>query len=516
MAKKQYTSTVREVVARSRNGRNPSAGNVSVMVSNSGSVGGADPELYANVNKLLAGMASLPDIIRTGDITQWTDNNFLSAARSAAEFLSKLQDDIAKGHITFEQGASFGEFVKGLYAGKGAAIDKDGNAEVESLRVRSYMEVMELIVNRLSALEGDQLLTEGDTIERVVLNDDGTYDLYLKAKWDGYFTAQAEGNVLKGIYNTLAEGSGNYYTSWMRVNTVNAAMNLINVSLYADEDVPGGQNFAPEEMMKIARWGNQTDTTRQSCLYLSSTEGRIVKLTGVTKPIIDASNYGATFGTLPEFLHELGLPINPDQDYMYARGLVVQDLIHVDYKGRPMVTIVDTGQWVSGKMYYFETINPDTGIIETHDAWHYGCKWRCMKTGTTQEPRWNSTDWAMVEGNPEFTVEFEPVNTVFRVTNIDMTLQIVARIYNRDVTADILDEDVIWSRYSEDSEGNVRLLSDNVWAHNHAGAGKSVHITTADIDWDGGALPKKIRFTATVTLRDGEEATAAMNLIDLK
>ena len=94
-------------------------------------------------------------------------------------FLSKIAADIAQGHITFQQGltaiglavfkdgAHFGEFVKSLYAGKGAGIDADGNAEVESLRVRSYFECLELIINRLSAIEGDQLLTESDTIESV-------------------------------------------------------------------------------------------------------------------------------------------------------------------------------------------------------------------------------------------------------------------------------------------------------------------------------------------------------------
>ena len=140
-------------------------------------------------------------------------------------FLSKITADIAQGRITFQQGltaiglavfkdgAHFGEFVKSLYAGKGAGIDAQGNAEVESLRVRSYFECLELIVNRLSAIEGDQLLTEADTIESVDDLGDGCFGLHLKSKWDGYFTAQAENNVLKGIINTLAQGSGKYYTS---------------------------------------------------------------------------------------------------------------------------------------------------------------------------------------------------------------------------------------------------------------------------------------------------------------
>lgn len=218
------------------------------------------------------------------------------------KFLSRIADDIAEGRITFaqglravgasvfEDGATFGDFVKSLYAGKGAAIDKDGNGEFESVRARGYIEAMEYIVNRLAAVEGDQLLTEGDTIDRVVDNGDGTYGLYLHSKWEGYFTAQQENNVLKGIVNTLSTGSGTYHTSWMRVNSVNAALNYMEVTMYPDDETPAGKNYPPCELMKVARWGNQTDPERQSCLYLSSTEGRIVKLSGVTKPIIDRSN----------------------------------------------------------------------------------------------------------------------------------------------------------------------------------------------------------------------------------
>lgn len=429
-------------------------------------------------------------------------------------FLSKIADDVAAGHITFEQGlkavglavfgdgAHFGTFVKSLYAGKGAGIDKDGNAEFESVRVRTYFEAMEFIVNRLSAIEGDQLLTEGDTIERIVDNGDGTYGLYLHSKWDGYYTAQKENNVLKGIINTLATGSGVYYTSWMRVNSVNPALNYIEVTLYPDAEVPGGKNYPPCELMKFARWGNQTDTTRQSCLYLSSTEGRIVKLSGVTKPIIDKTNYGATFGTPPEWLFAMGLPIVQGQDYVYARGLIVQDVIRIDYQGKPIVTFVDRGQWSATADYYCEAVNPTTGQYETSDVWYNGCKYRCMVTGTHTAPAWNSTAWAMIEGNPDFIVDFEPTDYLFDPDKFDVTLTIIAKLHNIDITADILDTDVVWTRYSEDAQGAPRTASDNAWAIKRAGAGKSMHLTKEDADFNG-YVPRTLRFTATVTLRDG-------------
>jgi hypothetical protein len=438
------------------------------------------------------------------------------------QFLSRLADDVAKGNLTFEKmltvlglavfkdGAHYGEFVKSLYAGTGAGIDELGNAEFESVRVRSYFECLELIINRLSAIEGDQILTEGDTIESVDDLGDNCYGLHLRSKWDGYFTAQYPNNVLKGIVNTLAAGSGVYYTSWLRVNSVNTANNYIEVALYPDEETPAGKNYPPCEMMKIARWGNQTDKKRQSCIYLSSTEGRIVRLTGVTKPIIDASNYGATFGTLPEFLQEMDLPTIEGQDYVYARGLIVQDIIRIDYQGKPVSEVVDRGAWSADADYYCEAVNPATGRYEISDVWYNGCKYRCAKTGTTTAPAWNNTDWAMVEGNPEFTVDFADTDYIFDPDRFNLTLSIIAKLYNMDITADILDADVQWTRYSEDADGVERVASDNAWALKRAGAGKSIDLTVEDCDFNG-YVPKVLKFIATVTLRDGMGNEAGTN-----
>ena len=444
-------------------------------------------------------------------------------------FLSKVAADIAQGHITFQQGltaiglavfkdgAHFGEFVKSLYAGKGAGIDADGNAEVESLRVRSYFECLELIINRLSAIEGDQLLTETDTIESVDDLGDNCFGLHLKSKWDGYFTAQVENNVLKGIINTLAQGSGTYYTAWFRVNSVNTANNYIEVTQYPDTEVPSGKNYPPCEMMKIARYGNQTDTKRQDCLYLSSTEGRIVKLKGVTKPILDKANYGAAFGTLPDFVRELldedgnPLPLRDGLDYMYIPGIVTMDVIRLNkWTLKPIVTYVDRGTWRQGEKYYCETENPDTGEYETSDVWFNGCKYRCCKNLTATAPAWNNTDWAMIEGNPDFAVVFQEPESLIDIDNIDVTLTIVATLYNIVITDDILDADISWTRYSEDADGNERTDSDTIWSLKRGGSGKSLHLTAADMDFNG-YVPKVIRFTATVTLRDGmgnETATA--------
>lgn len=541
---KQYTSKITLRTPRPRSERlreqGIGGGATTVVVSGGGSGGGTsigDGHTHGNLSALneistdKQGYLYLTQIreteneetgeLTTEQVTEKVKAGFADMAYDLTEdspvreqFLSRLADDVAKGNLTFEKmltvlglslfkgGAQFGEFIKSLYAGKGAGIDELGNAEFESVRVRSYFECMELIINRLSAIEGDQILTEADTIESVDDLGDNCYGLHLRSKWEGYFTAQYPNNVLKGIINTLATGSGVYYTSWMRVNSVNTANNYIEVTLYPDSEVPAGTNYPPCEMMKIARWGNQTDTKRQSCIYLSSTEGRIVRLTGVTKPIIDTANYGATFGTLPEFLLAMDLPIIEGQDYVYARGLIVQDIIRIDYQGQPVCEIIDRGQWSADADYYCRALNPTTGQYEISDVWYMGCKYRCAKTGTKTAPAWNNTDWAMIEGNPEFTVEFAETDYLFDPDRFALTLTIIAKLYNIDITDDILDADVQWTRYSEDADGNERVASDTAWALKRANEGKSIDLTVADCDFNG-YIPKTLKFIATVTLRDG-------------
>lgn len=440
------------------------------------------------------------------------------------KYLRKDQDDETEHKLTMgaahvKNDFAVGEFVKSLYTGKGAGIDENGNAEVESLRVRSSMDVLELIVNRLSAIEGDQLLTESDTIESVTKDNDGTYTLKLKSKWDGYFTAQAENSVLKGIINTLAQGSGEYHTAWFRVNSVNTANNSINVTMYPDDETPAGKNYEPQALMKIARWGNATDPTRQSCIYLSSTEGRIVKLVNVTKPIIDKTNYGTTWGSLPDFVKSLKdddgnlLPLRDGLDYLYAPGIVTMDIVRLNkWTNKRLPTYVDRGAFAKGSKYYCEATNPDTGEYETSDVWYYGCKWRCCKNLTSTAPAWNNTDWAMVEGNPEFSVDFAEAEFVVDPDNVHIPLTLVAKLYNMDVTDDIKTEDMAWTRYSEDADGNERTALDNQWTLKHAGAGKAITLTKDDMDM-GAYMPKTIRFTCTATLRDGENNAVATDAV---
>jgi len=194
---------------------------------------------------------------------------------------------------------------------------------------------------------------------------------------------------------------------------------------------------------------------------------------------------------------------------MYIPGIITTDMIRIDYQGAPIAEYVDRGAWSDTESYYHNAKNPTTGVYEISDVWYNGCKYRCQKTGTTTAPAWNNTDWAMIEGNPEFTVDFAEMENIYDMDNFNTALTIVAKLYNLDITEDILDADVMWTRYSEDADGVERIASDNAWVLRRANSGKYLSLIISDCDING-YMPKKIRFTATVTLRDGEGNAACV------
>jgi Carbohydrate binding domain. len=347
-----------------------------------------------------------------------------------SRYLSGIRPDTAHAPIHFAQGLTakevrtegteqvqeqllVGDFLSGQ---SGARINKDGAAEVETLTVRSRLEVAEMQINRLTAVEGDWLLTESGTVEQV--EQRGTqWVLTMRRRFEGDITAFAVHDVIKGIVSTAAVRAFRpntplptpetvlYAVAWLRVESVDINDNSITCSLYDNADVPGGANMQPCEGMNLARWGNTSIAERRSCLYLSSREGRIMHLQGVTAPKITAEHQRASFGTLPDFLKsELGEVVDGKDDYLFARGLVVQDIIRLDAKANPIPEIVDRGNWQQGTTYYGGTRNPETKRFEISDVWLDGARWRCTTTkseGTTETPAPNSIHWTLIQAKPK-------------------------------------------------------------------------------------------------------------------
>ena len=465
-----------------------------------------------NLQYILAKQAQqvIIDLIKTGEGKTPSDTNVFSALRSLATFLRKDQPDATQYLLRLLGGVHFGEFASSLMNGTGGSIDSHGNAELETLRLRSALIVKELIYNRWSAQEGNTTFTEAGTIDAVKQEDDGTYTLTIRRRWEYDVTAFDEQDVCYGSVNDLAQGGGHYYDAWFRVLSVNRTANTLSVVFYPDDEVPGGQNYTPQVGMVVTRRGNATNTERQGFWYISSYEGCICFLDGVTKPILEERNYAIIIGKLKRLSLFDNLPINYLHSYVYCRGIAIQDLLRIDYQGTPVVTLNDRGFW---SLEVAQSDNPYTVGQDTVDTvWHYGCRWKCLVTGTTDEPRYAATGWAMIEGNPNFTIDIESENGwAFDGGQLTedvpfTTLTVTGTLYNRDVTAHILDDDISWTR----DTGNV--AEDNAWAIKKAAAGKSLPLVADDL---GLEFRQKgvCSFKCTATLRDGQETLVTENII---
>lgn len=420
-------------------------------------------------------------------------DDFSENGKASRKILRKDIEDTASALIKFLSGAQFGGFIPGILTGSGGRIDERGNAEFESITSRSSIIAKELIVNRQTAMESNFVFTESGLVDSVEENapategDNITYTLQLQKRWEGDFTAFKENDVILASVNALAAG-GKYYDMWMRVLSVNTVKNTIEVVCYPDSEVPSGANHPPCELARLIRCGNATDEDRQSCWYISSSEGLLVWLDHVTKPIIDKSNYSLAIGKLPDALHFVfaNYPLADKRDgAFYAKYLAVQNIIRTDYQGNVKQDVVDRGKW---SLDAAKSEEPYRCIAtEVHDVWHYGCRWRCLEDETQAEPKYASTGWAFVEGNPEFKVEMTSAqgwsfdcDEISKLNdegqyNVFTTLLFEATLYNRSVNDYVEAKRVTWTR----DTGNVQ--EDNAWAIEHADAGFSVPITWKDL-----------------------------------
>lgn len=431
-------------------------------------------------------------VIRTNDSTPASDSNVYSALRSLSMFLRKDSPDLTNFLVKFLGGIEVGEFIDSMLAGKGTGITADGRIQTDRLEVRGSMTVMDLIINQIQGMASDYSFSEIGKIAQVDGLGDSTYKLWIEKRTEFDFTKFQENDVCFSIVNTLYTGGTDYYTSWMRVLAVNATDNALTVVLYSDNEVPGGKNYAPIAGYNLTRRGNATipDTEagetneRAQSWLLSSSEGRIMFLVNVFKPILEDWNYGVVIGKLPKTKEMEQIPVAEDDLGIMADVVIARKFYEFDGNGKLVTKIVDRGQWSldvaqSTTPYRYMThewSNPSTGqnfvTLEQHAVWHLGCKWGCLIDKTQLEPKWNSTDWVMLEGDPNYYLQIESSNGyAFRRSNVNTDL--TARIYygNIEITADIMNTagaEVEWLR----DTGNT--ADDNTWQPAYVDGQKNV------------------------------------------
>ena len=500
-------------------------------------------------------------LIKLNDTVVPTDRNTFSALRILAEidkaikvnneglgdkFISKKNDDYAEGIITFLKDIivkgpikalsklTVGEsIIDSLIAGKGI-IAEDGRIQADRMELRSSLTVLRLIINEIQAMAGDFSFSDCGAIEKVELLDDGTYRLTMEKRTDTDWTTLEENDVLCSIVNSLLIGGTDYYTSWFRPVSKNRNDNTLTVVLYPDSEVPGGKNYPPVEGDNVTRKGNakvpdagEAPNERAQSWLISSREGRIMFLQNVFKPILEDYNYALTIGRFPNVKMIEKLPIGSTDVGVMAKIGVFEKIYEADWNGTIIPKKVDRGEWsletAQGDEPYrfvdYETLLENQKVITTleqHTAYHYGCKWGCLIDKTTEEPKWNSAGWVLLEGDKNYYLDFIAPGSAKRgQVNMDITAWI--KYANRDITNVLLTTTGVSIEWLRDT-GNIP--ADNSWKPVYVDGQKNViHIDNTDEHGVGlgfGYDYQRVKFICRVFIPVGEKIETVENYVGFR
>ena len=428
----------------------------------------------------------------------------------------------------------FGEFIDSLIAGKGGGIYPDGRAQFNSLEIRDSLTVLRLIINEIHAMAGDFSFSDCGAIEKVELLDDGTYRLTMEKRTDTDWTTLEENDVLCSIVNSLLIGGTDYYTSWFRPVSKNRNDNTLTVVLYPDSEVQGGKNYPPVEGYNVTRKGNakvpdagEAPNERAQSWLISSREGRIMFLQNVFRPILEDYNYALTLGRFPNVKMIEKLPIGSTDVGVMAKIGVFEKIYEADWNGTIIPKKVDRGEWsletAQGDEPYrfvdYETLLENQKVITTleqHTAYHYGCKWGCLIDKTTEEPKWNSAGWVLLEGDKNYYLDFIAPGSAKRgQVNMDITAWI--KYANRDITNVLLATTGVSIEWLRDT-GNIP--ADNSWKPVYVDGQKNViHIDNTDEHGVGlgfGYDYQRVKFICRVFIPVGEKIETVENYVGFR
>lgn len=361
-------------------------------------IGNIESEVKANLYAQRIGVtesgASIYLITRY-DSTAAADYNAYSAKRALWEFANKQFPDTFKGKMTFDDGAQFGGFASGM-TGFGGIIDKKGNAEMQSLKLRGFLEVPELRYNRVEISMGDTWYAPSAGIIESVDTEAQTITLKLE---EGEIGSPRVGDICMGIFHNLNtsenatadydDGRGNrrfagFATCYFRI-TEELDTATYKTFKYQLRPVSGAYptQYHPAASMTFVGYGSFSNEDRQTSRYETRTYQRY--LTGVSDWEFTASNIAAQYGDLSN-LSIFGIKMRGYSAYLnniYMSGVIQQ----FTPGGEEVPTIIDRGVWSAT-----ETYNRNDDVY-----WNNG-HWRCLVDGTKTEPGKDAEEWVYLGG----------------------------------------------------------------------------------------------------------------------
>lgn len=307
----------------------------------------------------------------------------ITEEESGNKYLSKIEDDEARGLITFLAGinvkikaviqkliaedATFSkeisskDYVQNLL---GWLITPEGHIDAKSLRLRDFLEVPELRYNRVSIVSGEEWNAPGGGIIESV--DAANKTVHLKLE-PGEVSQVEIDDICKGVFNN----DTGFQTAYFRITEKidNSSFKYV---------LRSGYTFNPCKAMHFVAYGNFTNAERQKSCY--STQNYIRFLKGVNNWEITKDMIAMQLGDLSN-LKLFGIDMSGHSAYLnrvYMTGTIRQ----ISSDGVTEVPVpAFKGEWKSGTYWYYDEVT------------HNGSTWICIESTTTQEPSDSSTDW---------------------------------------------------------------------------------------------------------------------------
>lgn len=287
------------------------------------------------------------------------------------------------------------EFVGGM-TGLGGRIDEHGDAEMQSLKLRGFLEVPELRYNRVEISMGDTWYAPSAGIIESVDTEAQTITLKLE---EGEIGSPRVGDICMGIFHNLNtsenatadydDGRGNrrfagFATCYFRITE---ELDTATYKTFKYQLRPASGTYPtqyhPAASMTFVGYGSFSNEDRQTSRYETRTYQRY--LTGVSDWEFTASNIAAQYGDLSN-LSVFG--INMTGYSAYLNNIYMSGVIHQFTPGGEEVpTIIDRGVWSAT-----ETYNRNDDVY-----WNNG-HWRCLVDGTKTAPGKDAEEWVYLGG----------------------------------------------------------------------------------------------------------------------
>lgn len=212
------------------------------------------------------------------------------ATEGSKHFISKINDDTAKGTITWEK---VQKFLQGLLVGGGSwTPDAEGRSHLitDYLEVRMKAIFEELVINKTSTIGGKEIISPaGGVVAHKVEEVTVTYNNVSQKAYRCYFLAEQEGdgvdndfavgdqvrsesfNVRKGTYHK----AGNHFYWRLVIGRDEDPVELEGKKYHyidlSDTDCATASDV-PAKGDVLNQCGNRTDVERQNCLIFSAVD----------------------------------------------------------------------------------------------------------------------------------------------------------------------------------------------------------------------------------------------------